>query len=121
RGSTGRSSHFTTEAGSGCGGGALGNDTVYHLHLEQASTVRLLLLSEFDGVLHLRRECGDPSSELACNDDFSAARSMATQHSFLFIERLEPGDYFVIVDAYVETGGGAFALQIMTGALGDLP
>ncbi|MEZ4466405.1 MAG: hypothetical protein R3F43_18610 [bacterium] len=47
-----------------------------------------------DSVLHIRRVCDDPASQVACNDD---AVGLLSRLSF---ERLEAGIYYVIADGY---------------------
>lgn len=91
-----------------------GADAVYLLSLERASSVRLFLMSQFDGVLHIRRACLDDSSEVACNDD-----GPNTRHSTI-VRDLTAGDYFVFVDGY---GGqrGDFALHVAVSNPNGIP
>ena len=112
---------FAPEGEAACASGAPGKDAVYHLHLDEDSTVRVMLMSEFDGALYLRQSCLSPESQKACNDDFGEARSLSTRHSFLFLEELPAGDYFIIVDAYERGAGGEFVLDIATSRRGHIP
>ncbi len=57
--------------------------------------------STFDTVLSIRRDCGDVTSEVACNDD--ARPSERT--SVIAYEDPAPGDYFVIVDGFRDAQG----------------
>lgn len=57
--------------------------------------------------LYLRRDCDDPTSELACNDDLGDA---AANEDFYFasgivMADLEPGDYYLFVDGSVDGNG----------------
>jgi len=99
-----------------CADRARSDDAVYHLQLQEPSTVRLLLMSQFDGALHLRSaSCADPIAEIACNDDL-----IDTRHSVL-VRDLRPGDYYVVVDGYGDGNSGDFRLQVTTSPTGALP
>ena len=89
-----------------CAGGAMSNDLVYRLRLTRRSVVRLNMSSDYDGVLHMRRDCVDSSSEIACNDDHND-----NQHSFIE-QTLDAGTYFVIVDGFREGNQGPFTLDV---------
>ncbi len=89
-----------------CGGGAQGPDHVHRLDLEKASRVRLRQQAEYDGSLYLRAQCGDASSERACNDDFqSSGRSLITA-------RLGKGSYYVFSDSYAREQSGDYVLAL---------
>ena len=91
-------------------------DAVYHFRLEERMTVRLSLISLFDGVLHLRRgECTDAAAEIACNDDL-----IDNRHSMI-IDELEPGDYFVIVDGFEDRSVGEYQLSLVASPRDRLP
>jgi len=98
-----------------CAASAQSDDAVYVLRIERPATVRLLLMSSFDGTLHLRTSCQDAATEVACNDDAQDPR-----HS-LIIRDLAPGDYFVIVDGYGQGNSGPFELRTITTPQGLLP
>lgn len=89
-----------------CAGGAASPDDIYRLSVRRPSRVVLDVASEYDAALHLRGDCLDPSSELACNDDHEDNR-----HSR--IERdLEPGTYYVIVDGFRDEAAGTYTLDV---------
>ncbi len=89
-----------------CGGGAQGPEHVRNLMLERTSRVRIRQQAEFDGSLYLRADCEDPSSELACNDDFQGnARSSITA-------RLEAGRYYVFSDSYSREQSGDYVITL---------
>ncbi len=89
-----------------CGGGAQGPEHVRRLVIERPSRVRIRQQAEYDGSLYLRADCEDPSSELACNDDFlSNARSAITA-------RLAPGTYYVFSDSYSREQSGDYVLTL---------
>src|SRR5690606_7022987 len=77
-----------------CAGGAEGPDHAYRFEVPEPSRVRLRLTSEHDGSLSLRSDCFDGRSELACNDDGSAAGES------LLTAQLEAGSYYTIVDSF---------------------
>jgi hypothetical protein len=91
-----------------CAGGAQSNDVVYRLQLRRRQIVRLALESDYDGVLHLRRDCTDTTSEIACNDDQDDNR-----HS-LIETTLDPGMYYVVVDGFGTGNAGTFTLNVQT-------
>lgn len=80
-------------------------EVVYQLVLERPSQVSIELESAFDGVLYVLRSCGEPSTAVACNDDFQD-----TSHSRID-STLQPGTYFVVVDGYAD-GQGDFDLTV---------
>jgi hypothetical protein len=80
-------------------------ETVYQLVLEQAAQVTIELESAYDGVLYVLRSCGQPSTAVACNDDYQD-----TSHSRIDTT-LQPGTYFVVVDGYAD-GQGEFDLVV---------
>ncbi len=88
-----------------CAGRAQSNDVVYQLRLRRRSQVRIDLSSDYDGVLHLRRDCIDPSSELACNDDHGDNRHSRVEAT------LDPGTYYVIVDGFRTGSQGSYSLE----------
>ncbi len=91
-------------------------DAVYHFRLEETTAVRLMLISLFDGVLHLRRgDCTDAAAEIACNDDL-----IDNRHSMI-VDELEPGDYYVIVDGFEDRSVGEYYLSLVASRPGRLP
>jgi hypothetical protein len=96
----GRSDDFQAS----CGERAESSDMVYRLRVTGRARVVLELASEFDGVLHLRRECAHDASEVACNDDHGDNR-----HSRIEVT-LDPGLYYVVVDGFRSGNSGRFSL-----------
>jgi hypothetical protein len=87
-----------------CGGGALGPEHVHTIAVDRPSRLRVRQQAEYDGSLYLRARCEDPSSELACNDDFqSNLRSQLTAH-------VAPGTYYLFSDSYSREQSGDYAL-----------
>ena len=85
-----------------CGGGARGPEQVVVLTLDERSDVSLVIENnDYDTVLFVRRVCDDAATELACNDDANGVASA------LSLPALEPGDYFVVLDGYDRSAGGA--------------
>lgn len=77
-----------------CAGTAHSPDRVYALDVATRSRVRVRMQSTYDGALHLRGQCADATTEIACNDDAGD-----TRHS-LVTATLDPGRYYVIADGY---------------------
>lgn len=102
-----------------CAGGAHSPDRVYRVDVTARSRLRIKMRSDHDGALYLRSDCTNPSSELACNDDFGDQ-----QHS-LVTAVVDPGRYFVYADGYNLAASGNFTLEAETapdaggGATGD--
>lgn len=61
-----------------------------------------------DTVLYVRRECGDPTDNLGCQDDIDTMGMM--YGSRVTVMNVTEGDYFAFVDTY-GGGGGAVELQ----------
>lgn len=77
-----------------------GADRVYTLDVSQPSRARIRMQSTHDGVVYVRSVCADPSTEVACNDDFRD-----TRHS-LVTTTLDSGRYYVFADGYTAVGQG---------------
>lgn len=88
-----------------CGEGTESPDAVYRLRVPRRSRVVVHLKSEHDAVLHLRRSCSDPSTELACNDDYGDNRNARIDMI------LDAGTYFVIADGFRSENVGPFAIE----------
>lgn len=88
-----------------CADGAHSPDRVYKLHVAARSRARLRLTGDHDGALYVRSDCTNPSSEVACNDDFGDQ-----QHSVITTV-LDPGDYYVYVDGFGTSAAGNFTLE----------
>ena len=77
---------------------------MYRIHLDQPRRVSLQVSAGYDAALHLRRDCLDGATEIACNDDSTDER-----HSAVTAD-LAPGDYYAIVDGYESHHEGFYAL-----------
>jgi hypothetical protein len=88
-----------------CAGGARSPDRVYSLDVPNRSRLRLRMQSNYDGAIYIRRECQDPNSELACNDDHRD-----TQHSML-VTTLDQGRYFIYADGFSSNQAGDYSLR----------
>lgn len=88
-----------------CGNSAHGSDRVYRLDVAARSRVRIHQQSDEDGVLYLRSQCADATTELVCNDDFRDQ-----QHS-LVSTVLDPGSYFVYTDGFSAGASGGYSIQ----------
>jgi hypothetical protein len=89
-------------------GGLRGNDSLFALVADVPMDVVFSTANDqtaFDTVIYLRRSCDGAQTEFACNDDVSAQDPLSTLSA-----RLDPGTYFLVVDATV--GGGAFRLTV---------
>lgn len=99
----------TRQFGASCAGGAGSPDTVYRIRLNRRSRVRVRMDSTmgtgFDGALHIRRDCADAGSELACNDDTQDNRHSEIETT------LDRGTYFLIVDGFSENSEGEFEID----------
>jgi hypothetical protein len=99
-GQVGNTTATTSSHGVGtCGGN--GPDRIYSFTLTERMRFEVLMQG-YDTVLHLRRDCADPGSQLGCNDDGvgQAAR---------LIVFLDPGVYFLFADSF-SSGGGTYTL-----------
>ncbi|MEM9071671.1 MAG: serine protease [Myxococcota bacterium] len=79
-----------------CSGSSL--ETVYRFEVDGLTSFRAYATG-FDTTLYLRRECEDPASEIACDDDGGAGFDS-------LIERdLEAGTYFLFMDGFGSSAG----------------
>lgn len=91
----------------GCGG--TGPEQGYTLSLPSASALHITTdfpETTVDTVLYLQSTCGEMDSELGCNDDIGT-----NPHSELFLDRVEAGDYVLIVDSHPGATGN-FKVQV---------
>ena len=71
-----------------CGNHGVGNDRPYVIDVPYAFDLRAeVTAATFDTVLHLRRACDDPATELACDDDGGTGSL-----SLIDVAGLEPGE-----------------------------
>ncbi len=103
---TGDTSSSTNRFHATCASGARSNDLVYQLVLTQRSHVVITTTQQYDGVLHIRRDCSDPATELACNDDEGDNR-----HSRVDTV-LDRGTYYVVVDGFANNNQGSFTMDV---------
>ena len=90
-----------------CGGN--GPESAFLLSLASPAAVELstdFAETTADTVIYVRTDCREPETEISCNDDAVETRAK------LFIPRLEPGDYFLIVDSQA-TATGDFKLEVI--------
>lgn len=88
-----------------CAGGARSPDRVYTLDVPSRSRMRLRMQSNYDGAIYVRRDCQNPNSELACNDDHRD-----TQHSML-VTTLDQGRYYIFADGFSNNQAGDYSLR----------
>jgi hypothetical protein len=88
-----------------CAGRTQSPDAVYRLQLKRRSKVTVRMSSQFDGALHVRRDCLDAGSEVACNDDHENNRNSRVSKT------LDRGMYYVIVDGFRTGNAGDFSLE----------
>src|SRR5690606_14895013 len=89
-----------------CAGGAQSADLVYQLVLTRRSRVRITSTQQYDGALYIRRDCVDPTTEVACNDDAADNRHSAVEAV------LDAGTYFVFVDGWANRSQGSFTMDV---------
>lgn len=90
-----------------CGGS--GTESVFQIVADRA--IAFTAATNFDGtevdtVLYLREECRESASELTCNDDVGEAKGSRIRAD------LEPGTYYLVVDARNSGVSGAFHLEV---------
>lgn len=90
-----------------CAGGARSNDLVYQLRLRRRRRVRITASQQYDGAIFIRRDCTDPTTEVACNDDHGDNR-----HSEVDVT-LDAGTYFVFVDGFSNRSQGSFTMDVV--------
>jgi hypothetical protein len=95
---------------SACGARGLGqgsSDRVYRFRVPRRMGVRLTLEAQgFRGVISLRRNCVDDTTELTCaqaNDDAGRAQAQAV---------LDPGTYYAVVDGVGARSEGPFQIRL---------
>ncbi len=94
------------DAQASCGGGAEGAEVPSRLELHARSRVRLTEHSDDTSpVLHVRRSCLDPASEVACGEAGVASGDAAVTGI------LDPGVYTVFADSRDRDASGSYALS----------
>jgi hypothetical protein len=94
-------SYFTAT----CAQGARSPDRVYALDVAARSRLRVRMQSNYDGAIYVRRECQNPNTELACNDDHRDP-----QHAQL-VTTLEAGRHYIFADGFGTDNAGDFSLR----------
>ena len=95
------SAGFANDGAGSCGGA--GADEVFTFTVDEEADFSARA-SGFDAVLHLRADCGDAASEIACDDDSGGVGSVLEA-------TLDAGTYFLFVDSH-EGAGGAYDLAL---------
>ena len=94
----------------GCGGS--GAEVAFTFAISRPSSLVITTdhpETEFDTVVYLRSSCGSVGSELGCNDDTAGGEGHS---STLLFDRIEPGEYYLIIDGHFAGAGGRFAVSI---------
>ena len=86
------------QSGTSCGGGGPQSAIVITIPASRTVTVETSNAS-YDTYMHLRSECDDAASTIACNDDGGAGL-----HSRIS-QRLEAGTYYAIIDGFAGRSG----------------
>lgn len=103
---SGTTASSTNQFEASCAGRATSPDRLYRLQLARRSFVSISLeATDFDGALHMRSDCTDASTEVACNDDDPDVRHSRIEGNF------EAGTYYVVVDGYSSSNSGSFRLR----------
>jgi len=97
----------------GCGGGGGQQVVVISVAARQMVTMTIVN-SNYDPLIHLRSECDDAESEVACNDDSGGLNSQISQV-------LDPGTYFLYLDGFAGREGTGRLRVTMGGGGGNPP
>ncbi len=92
------------ELAGSCGGEG-GGDEVFHLFLDERSSLTVSVVSHVEGVpvvAYLRRGACEDGEEILC----------AVPGSPGAVGSVEPGDYFLVVDSFEATGGAPFDVVV---------
>jgi hypothetical protein len=94
----GDTSHGASLFGGSCGRGDA-KEIVYALRATTRTHLRAAVSAQFDTILYLRKDkCDDDAAEVACNDDAPGGGSAIDVY-------VEPGTYFLFVDALGKSEG----------------
>lgn len=103
--STGTTAHGEANFEGTCGTSSA-KEIVYRLEVPTRQRVSIEVDPRFDAVLYVRKECSEPESEVACNDDVQTRTSgRAAMRPSRIDEVLDAGTYYVFVDGYEEAEG----------------
>jgi hypothetical protein len=89
-----------------CAQNAQSNDVVYQLVVRRRSLAKIVLTADYDSTLHIRSNCTELSTEIACNDDQGDNRHSAVEAA------LDPGTYYVIDDGFRTGNQGNYTLNV---------
>ncbi len=80
-----------------------GSDLIVRLEVpaRAAYRIELRVIGGDDAVLYVRRACADGATQLGCNDDGASGFGSRVDLT------LDPGDYFLMLDSFRDTGEGA--------------
>lgn len=90
-----------------CGGS--GTESVFQIVIDQPvsfAAATNFAGTEVDTVLYLREQCRESASELECNDDVGEGKGSRIR------AELEPGTYYLVVDARSSGLSGAYHLEV---------
>lgn len=88
--------------------GAAGPEVFYQVTLAARARVEIQVQTDgFDPLVYVRSMCGDPSTELACDDDEAGTAE------FLAIRDLAAGTYFIAVDSPGASGTFTIAVNLL--------
>jgi len=91
-----------------CAGNARSPDVPYKLIIpSRASVVIEVTSASYDTALHVRTRCGDPASQIYCDDDGGSC-SLCSRIS----ATLDAGTYIVIQDGFGSGSSGTYTLRI---------
>ncbi len=110
---TGNTEGATDEIHGSCGGQASGEQIYRFTPPVDGPFCVSTQGSLFDTLLHVRKTCADPQSEMACNDDYVHTRAALT------VEGRAINSYYVIVDGYRHEG--EYTLMISEGECPPAP
>ena len=100
-----------------CGGGTAQQAIV--VTIQQPTNASFTVVEhDFDPVIYLRSECDDPQSMIQCNDDSNGQASRIPENGGTIL--LQPGTYFLIVDAFFRLGAGDGAATVLSNSPGQL-
>ncbi len=96
-----------------CGGGN-GPEDVYSVDLDPGTYCVNLAGSSFDSLVYVRTDCGNPGSEVACDDDTPEINPDDRLDPAVNVVVEEAGTFYIFIDGFA-AGGGAYNLNITEG------
>jgi hypothetical protein len=92
-----------------CGRQARSSENVIAVVLQETSTIDVNMVNgSYDSVLHIRRNCDDPLSEIICDDDGGDVGLL----SAAVLPNLAPGVYYVFIDGFGTSASGTATVNI---------